>query len=216
MPVYWWWVAVGSASLLEAFLVAMARGQRQLSRHLMEWGDALEGEGQEPFLPVTLYFDRLDREGRLDAWFDAAIRLLDSAHVVFTGHLEHNALCHLYPCCDVAVFPSIVAEAGPLVLIEAMASGCYPMGTYFAGMGANIDIAASALDPQQGRYMRLRRDPEHLVEDIAANVVGALGLNGSYRSALREVAVANYNWERIAQNLSRALHTMGGARAGLR
>jgi glycosyltransferase involved in cell wall biosynthesis len=86
--------------LLEAFLVAMARGQRRLSRHLMEWGDALEGEGQEPFLPVTLYFDRLDREGRLDAWFDAAIRLLDPAHVVFTGHLEHNALCHLYPCCD--------------------------------------------------------------------------------------------------------------------
>lgn len=202
--------------LLEAFLIAMARGQRRLSRHLMEWGDALEGEGQDPFLPVTLYFDRLDREGRLDAWFDAAIQLLDPAHVVFTGHLEHNALCHLYPCCDVAVFPSIVAEAGPLVLIEAMASGCYPIGTYFAGMGANIDIAASALDPQQGQYMRLRRDPEHLVEDIAANVVGALGLNGSYRSALHEVAVANYDWERIAQDLSRALHTMGAEYARFR
>ncbi len=197
--------------LLEAFLVAMARGQRRLSRHLMEWGSALEGEGQEPFLPVTLYFDRFEREGRLDAWFDAAMRLLHPAHVVFTGHLEHSALCHLYPCCDVAVFPSIVAEAGPLVLIEAMASGCYPMGTYFAGIGANIDIAASALDPKQGRYMRLRRDPEHLVEDIATNVIGALGLNGSYRSALREVAVANYDWERIAQDLSRALHTMEGA-----
>ena len=140
---------------------------------------------------ITLYFDRLDREGRLDAWFDAASRLLDPSHVVFTGHLEHNALCHLYPCCDVALFPSIVAEAGPLVLIEAMASGCYPMGTYFAGMGANLDIAASALDSQQGEYMRLSRDPEHLVEDIAANVVGALGLNGSCRSALREVAVAH-------------------------
>ena len=63
------------------------------------------------------------------------------------------------PAATVAVFPSIVAEAGPLVLIDAMASGCYPMGTYFAGMGANIDIAASALDPQQGQYMRLRRDP---------------------------------------------------------
>ncbi|MEJ2375733.1 MAG: glycosyltransferase [Pseudolabrys sp.] len=196
--------------LLEAFLVAMARGQRRLCRHLMEWGDALEGESQVPFLPVTLYFDRLDREGRLDAWFDAASQLLDPGHVVFTGHLEHNALCHLYPCCDVAVFPSIVAEAGPLVLIEAMASGCYPIGTYFAGMGANIDIAASALDPQQGRYMRLRRDPKHLVDDIAANIVGALGLNGSYRSALREVAVANYDWKRIAHDLSRALHAMAG------
>jgi hypothetical protein len=56
--------------------------------------------------------------------------------------------------------------------------------------------------------MRLRRAPEHLVEDIATNVVGALGLNRSYRSALRDVAEANYDWERIAQRLSRALHTM--------
>jgi len=146
----------------------------------------------------------IERVG-LDAWFAAATQLLDPTHVVFTGHLEHKALCHLYPCCDVAVFPSIVAEAGPLVLIEAMASGCYPMGTYFAGMGANIDIAASAIDPQQAQYMRLRRDPEHLVEDIATNVIGALRLKGSYRNALREVAVANYDWEHIAQSLSRTL-----------
>jgi glycosyltransferase involved in cell wall biosynthesis len=198
--------------LLEAFLIALARYQRRLARHLMEWGEALEGEGPDPFLPVTRYFDRLDREGRLDAWFAAATQLLDPAHVVFTGHLEHKALCHLYPCCDVAVFPSVVAEARPLVLIEAMASGCYPMGSYFAGMGANIDIAASAINPQQAQYMRLRRDPEHLVEDIATNVIGALGLKGSYRSALREVAVANYDWERIAQLLSRTLHTLGDAR----
>ena len=45
------------------------------------------------------------------------------------------------------------------MLIEAMASGCYPMGTYFAGMGANIDIAASAIDPQQAQYMRLGTMP---------------------------------------------------------
>ncbi len=79
------------------------------------------------------------------------------------------------------------------------------MGTYFAGMGANIDIAASAIDPQQAQYMRLRRDPEHLVEDIATNVIGALRLKGSYRNALREVAVANYDWEHIAQSLPRTL-----------
>jgi glycosyltransferase involved in cell wall biosynthesis len=109
--------------------------------------------------------------------------------------------------------PVIVAEAGPLVLIEAMASGCYPMGT-FAGMGVNIDIAASA-SILSGRSTRLRRDPEHLVEDVATNVIGALRLKGSYRSALREVAVANYDWERIAQTLSRTLHTLGGARTEL-
>lgn len=201
--------------LLEAFVIALSRGQSKLAHRLMEWGARLEGEGPEPFLPVTRYFDKLDREGKLDAWFAAAARAfdfsLDPARVVFTGHLEHAALSQLYPCCDVAVFPSIVAEAGPLVLIEAMASGCYPMGTYFAGMGANIDIASAALDPQQSQYMKLRRDPEHLVEDIAANVAGALALRGSYRNALREVAVAHYDWGAVARRLSLTLHTIGNA-----
>ena len=60
--------------------------------------------------------------------------------------------------------------------------------------------------------MRLRQDPEYLVEAIATNVIGALGLKGSHRSALREVAVANYDWEHIARSLSRTLHTLGDAR----
>jgi glycosyltransferase involved in cell wall biosynthesis len=203
---------------LEAFVFALASGQRRLARHLVEWGEALEGEGSESFLPVIRYFERLDREGRTNDWFEAAAQLIDPARVVFTGHLEHSALCHLYPCCDVAVFPSIVPEAGPLVLIEAMASGCYPIGTYFAGMGANLDIAASALDAQQARYMRLRRDPDHLVEDIANNVVGALGVDAAHRRALGEVAVANYDWAGIAQRLSFALHSIadtGGSRPWL-
>ena len=55
--------------------------------------------------------------------------------VVFTGYLTHRELRHLFPCCDAAVFPSVVAESGPLVF-EALASGCFPLGTYFAGMAA--------------------------------------------------------------------------------
>ena len=52
--------------------------------------------------------------------------------VVFTGYLNHDALRHLFPCCDVAVFPSLIPEAGPLVFYESLASGCVPLGTYFA------------------------------------------------------------------------------------
>ena len=40
-----------------------------------------------------------------------------------------------------ALFPSVVAEAGPLVFLEAMASGCFPVGTYFAGMAVSITSA---------------------------------------------------------------------------
>ena len=49
--------------------------------------------------------------------------------MIFTGYLTHRELRYLFPCCDVAVFPSIVAEAGPLVFLEALASGVSPLGT---------------------------------------------------------------------------------------
>jgi hypothetical protein len=53
------------------------------------------------------------------------------------------------PCCDVAIFPSVVAEVGPLVFLEALASGAFPLGTYFAGMAASINSVAG--DPQAAR-----------------------------------------------------------------
>lgn len=208
-------VIVGRGPLrevMEAFVWALAYHKTRLARNIVAWGGQLEGESDEPFTRVERFFGKLEEKGMLDEYFETAARLLDPRRVVFTGHLEHNALSHLYPCCDVAVFPSVVAEAGPLVLIEAMASGCFPTGTYFAGMGANIDIASAALPSDKARYMRLRRDPEYAVEDIIRNTIHALELGGTYRKALREIAVEQYDWARIATRLAGALHSLAGSR----
>ncbi|HEV2131957.1 MAG TPA: glycosyltransferase, partial [Longimicrobiaceae bacterium] len=148
---------------MEAFLWALERGERMLAKNIAAWGRTLEGAVEERGPPeltgVRLFFDSLERRGELDAYFDAARRHLRSDCVIFTGYLEHAQLRYLFPCCDVAVFPSIVREAGPLVFLEAMASGCFPLGTDFGGMAASIDTAAEVLPAEEVRWMKLSPEP---------------------------------------------------------
>ncbi len=43
--------------------------------------------------------------------------------IVFTGYVDYNGIENQYACADVVVVPSIVEEAAPLVVLEAMAAG---------------------------------------------------------------------------------------------
>jgi glycosyltransferase involved in cell wall biosynthesis len=99
----------------------------------------------------------------------------------------------------------VVAEAGPLVFLEALAAGCFPMGTYFGGMAASIDAVSGALPPVDARLMRLRNDPAHTVADIAANAAHAFDLGGKHAAALRRVAVERYDWRIAARRLADGL-----------
>lgn len=108
------------------------------------------------------------------------------------------------------MFPSVVAEAGPLVFREALASGCFPLGTYFAGMGASIDSTIPWVGEAVAARMRLSPDPARLVGDIEAGVQGAFALEGAHREALRSVAVEGYDWVAVAGRLLDALRDAGG------
>lgn len=192
---------------LEAFVWALAHGLRQLARHIVQWGGLLEGEPEAgPFTRVVRYFEQLEAEDRLDAYFAHAERHLKPEHVLFTGYMEHAALCHLFPCCDAAVFPSVVKEAAPLVVPEAMASGVFPLGTDFAGMSTSLDIAARAVPAEMAPLMRLRPDPAYTVADIVEQVPAALDVGDRYRRAFREVAVRDCDWRNVARRLSEELH----------
>ncbi len=199
---------------MEALVWALANGRRELARNIARWGGELEGEPSQPFVAVHRFFEGLAGEGTLDAYFDAAQRNLTTGHVVFTGYLDHQALCHLYPCWDVAIFPSMVAEAGPMVLVEALASGSYPMGSNHSGIKYNLDIVADNLPDADARPMRLGPEPASIVADIIANTPRALAIQGKYRDELRQAAVQKYSWTRIAEDLARELQGMAGPGAG--
>lgn len=195
---------------LEALVYALSAGHRTLARNIARWGSALEGEAEAPFERVERFFARREADGTLDAYFDRAARHLTPGRVLFTGYMEHDALCHLFPCCDVAIFPSVVKEAAPLVVPEAMASGCFPIGTDYAGMATSLDVAAQAVPAEAAAWMRLRHDPAHTVDDIIAHVPPALAAADGYRQPLRDVAVGSCDWRNVAGRLADVLKSAAG------
>jgi glycosyltransferase involved in cell wall biosynthesis len=181
--------------------------------NIVAHGRALEGEpqgdtGGAELTQVARFLEQLRARGELDAYYAAAREHVRPERVVFTGYLTHRELRYLFPCCDVAVFPSVVKEAGPLVFLEALASGAFPLGTYFAGMKASIDSVAAALPPQDSEAMKLDPDPAHTVADIVRHVPEALVLGERHKDTLYRVARDRYDWSSVARKLFEELSAL--------
>ncbi len=195
---------------LEAMLWALEHGERALFEAIVAQGRMLEGDpegegGTHELTKVAFFLDGLRERGELDAYYESARRLVRREKVVFTGYLTHRELRHLFPCCDAAIFPSVVKEAGPLVFLEALASGAFPLGTYFGGMKASIDDVSRDLPPDAAAAMKLDPDPERTVDDIVRNVPVALEMGERHKEALFRVARDRYDWSSVARTLAAEL-----------
>lgn len=188
--------------VMQAFLWALEHGEKQLAMHIVDRGSELEGGGAVPYDEMSGYFAGLKSRGELDTYFEGARQVIRPDRVIFTGFLSHAELKYLMPCCDVAIFPSKVAEAGPLVLLEAAASGCFPLGTYFAGMAAHIDSIARSLPPADAALMRLSKDASRTVANIITNTEAALALEGVHKTALRRCVEEHYDWVQAAHKFA--------------
>lgn len=188
---------------LEAFVLALSRGHGDLAARIIDWAADRRQEGARP--SGAAFLRRLRETGEYDDYVAAASRNLTPDHVIFTGFLEHPLLAHVFPLADVAVFPSAVREASPLVVPEAAACGCLPIGTDFAGMHHSLDSLARHLPDSIARLMRLDPDPGATAPDIIVNVSAALDARPGPGPALREAAIAEYDWHGIARTLSRQL-----------
>jgi glycosyltransferase involved in cell wall biosynthesis len=207
-------VLVGHGPLrepMEAFVWALERGDRALAERIVECGRFLEGDpdgvsGSQALGKVRCFFQDLKDRDELDAYFALAKAHVRTDRVIFTGYLTHHELEHLFPCCDAGIFPSIVKEAGPLVFLEALASGCFPLGTYFGGMKASIDAIADLLPPYIVDAMKL--DPLDTVADIAKNVSTALHFGVRYKDVLSRTAQERYDWTSVGRLLAHELETL--------
>lgn len=101
-----------------------------------------------------------------------------------------------------------------MVLVEALASGSYPMGSNHSGIKYNLDVATEKLPGDDASPMRLGPEPGAIVGDIIANTPRALALQGKFRRELRQAAVEKYSWTRIAEDLARELQEMDAAGPG--
>jgi len=198
---------------LEAVLWALEHGDRDVVEWILEYGRVLEGEPQgetgNTYLTQAFRFiEQLRERAELDHYYEAARKHVRRDNVIFTGYLTHHELRLLFPCCDAAIFPSVVREAGPLVFLEALASGSYPLGTYFGGMKASIDTAAAVLADGAADAMRLSPQPERTVQDIVDNVPIALQSGPEVREALFRLARERYDWSSVAATLVREMKEM--------
>jgi glycosyltransferase involved in cell wall biosynthesis len=213
-------IVVGHGPLrepMEAFLWGLEHGDRELVERIVECGRLLEGDpdgtgGSQALGKVKWFFDELEERGELDAYFAVAKEHVRADRVIFTGYLTHHELQHLFPCCDAGIFPSIVKEAGPLVFLEALASGCFPLGTYFGGMKASIDAIAELFPSDIADTMKI--DPMNTVNDIVTHVGRALKFGVRYKDVLSRTAQERYDWTSVGRRLAHELDTLA-AHAGL-
>lgn len=205
-------VLVGHGPLrepLETMIHALDRADEALLRRVVELGGRVEdATGPPGFTAVAGYLDDLAARGELQTYLESAAEAGIGERVVFTGYLTHDRLRYLFPATDVAIFPSRVREAGPLVFLEAMAAGVFPLGTYFGGMAASIDATAETLPPDAVERMKLRTpDAERggIVADIADRSVAALEDTTAIGPLLRQHVEERHDWRAVSRRLRATL-----------
>ncbi|MFW5973578.1 MAG: glycosyltransferase, partial [Bacteroidota bacterium] len=121
---------------------------------------------------------------------------------------DHAELGLLFPCIDIGVFPSIVREAGPLVVKEAVASGAIPVGMDHAGTSFSLDHAEQALPENFRSHLRIRLDPREAVMDIVQNVSALLDQPRDLSEDLHQFAETHYDWRSIAAAMATELQQL--------
>ena len=102
----------------------------------------------------------------------------------------------------------MVTEAGPLVFLEALASGAFFMGTYFGGMKASIDSVAEALPPGVADAMKLDPDPDRTVADLVRSFPVALANGERHKASLSRLARERYDWGSMARTSATELRSL--------
>jgi glycosyltransferase involved in cell wall biosynthesis len=205
---------------LEAMLWALEHGERDLVLEIVEQGQALEGDthgegGSPALIKVAHFLEELRARDDLDGYFEAGERHVRRRNVIFTGYLTHRELRFLFPCCAAAIFPSLVKEAGPLVFLEALASGAFPLGTYFGGMKASIDAVAESLPPAAVEVMKLDPAPDRTVADIVRHVPQAIAMGETYKETLFGVARDRFDWTSVARTFREELNRLSSGDTAL-
>lgn len=193
-------VLVGESTFretLEILLMALGEGRADLVERIVRLGWALDERPQEEFHKARLYVERIGME-QLLAW-GRETRPIE--RVLFTGYLNHARFRYLLPCADFTVFPSQIAEAYPLVLLESICAGALPIGSYFEGLKDGLDTISDGLPEDVREEMRLRVEPEQKIADIASKLPRLLARPESFTAYCRDLAVARFSWESVARLL---------------
>jgi len=198
-------VIIGSGAyreVLETFVDAIASGDAAVVDDLAARGNDLEETHLKgPWPDVQSHL--ADARRRAVVLGAGAVF---SDHVHFLGRFGHELLWHLFPCADVAVFPSVIPEAYPLVLMESLSNGVMPAASDFSGFAEGMDHLVPHLGQDLVTSMRLPVEPAGRVAGIAERLAKLLvdTAASDLSEKLRAIAVTEYDWSVRAAAMVRA------------
>ena len=121
-----------------------------------------------------------------------------SKNVVFVGYLKHPALRYLLSLSDLAVFPSIVKEAYPLALLEAMAAGAFPVVSDFGGLHDGLKVLGELFSGEMTKLMRVTMDEAQRIKEMRDHILQGLNkYSPQERAKMVQHIQANCSWKRI-------------------
>jgi glycosyltransferase involved in cell wall biosynthesis len=105
---------------------------------------------------------------------------------------------------DVCVIPSVIDEALPMVVLEAVSSGTMPVARDYSGFREVVAHVANAV-PEIGRAGIVAGDTQDLVTGFGDAVIASIGkIDGNRErilAGLRRLAVEHYDWRAIARRI---------------
>lgn len=105
--------------------------------------------------------------------------------ILFTGYVDYGSIAQQYACADVVVAPSIMGEACPLVVLEAMSAGKALIASDSGGIPENIDPEYAIEVPRgEGFVEELTKAMDKLASNQALRE--AMGQKGKARAHARD------------------------------
>ena len=200
-------VIVGSGAyreVLEAQVHAMASGNRTLLKMLIDRGNDFEQTHLKgPWKDVAAYMS-VDNNLKRALQAGPAFR----EHIHFLGRLDHRILRYIFPCADIAIFPSIIPEAYPLVLMESLSAGVLPAASNFSGFAEGLDQLKPFLGETLVDQLRLPVDEKSRVAGIAQRIKMLIKHRQDRSEELRSIAVNRYDWKIRAAQMQQAYQSV--------
>lgn len=200
---------VGSGAyreVLEALIFALANKDKSLLSKLAEQGFDLDKSDETG--PWQDVLHTIQQKSILQRLFDHGERL--KTQVSFLGRMNHQQLSYIFPCADLAIFPSVIAEAYPLVLMESLANGVLPLVSYFSGFKDGLDELERFLEKDLVDKLKITMQPKKRITSLADNIIQLIKLTQQedISDKLARIAIENYDWEIRAKAMVKAYQTI--------
>ena len=187
---------------LESFIYALSTRKVEIVEYLSQKQNTGEqGQPDSLWEDVLYYLDKLEDP---DEYFSNTGQLLEQ--VIFLGRVNHQQLSYLFPCADLAVFPSVIPEAYPLVLMESLANGVLPVVSYFSGFKDGVDELEQYLNKSLINHLKIPMDKETRIATLAENIIELFSIVKAkdYSGELSVIAQTSYDWSHRAKQMVEA------------